>query len=280
MTRETKRQIPITTAIKTVFGRARTYLGYGLFSFLMIYAWVFGGNADANFYRYWGALTPTTGTIVEVVETNAEINEETVWANVYEYTDKAGYTYVRDAFTTGWSFSAAETVKVNYVTESPEFAQVEGASNSFFGSWALLFYLPPLIGLFFVKSGISQGLVDLQLLKNGKVVKSKLVAKKPTSVVINDRTVYEMQFEYTSGREKHRRTLNTSHPEKFEDDAHEYLIFDPNQPEKAQLIDDLSVNVSVTNNGGLILASSFSVAVFLAPLILVGPHLWYLISLF
>ncbi|MGB0833173.1 MAG: hypothetical protein ACPGR2_01480 [Psychrobium sp.] len=280
MTRDANRQVPVPTAIKTVFGRARTYLGYGVFSFLMVFAWVFGGNSDANFYRYWGELTPTTGIIVKVVETNTEINEETVWANVYEYTDDAGYTYVRDAFTTGWSFSVAETVKVKYVTDSPEFAQVEGASNSFFGSWALLFYLPPMIGIFFIKSGISQGLIDLQLLKNGKIVKSKLVDKKPTSVVINDRTVYEMQFEYSSGKDKHRRTLSTSHPEKFEDDVHEYLIFDPNQPEKAQLVDDLSANVSVTKNGGLKLGSSLSIAVFLMPLILVGPHLWYLISLF
>lgn len=157
--------IPLGTAISTILGHIATMFGWGFFSFVMIFAWVFGGNSDTTFIHFYSELNSTQGRVVNVVETNMSVNDQFVWANVYEYNDQDGNLYVRDAFTTGYAFSINEQVDVKYVVSSPEYARVDNTRNAMLSPWGLLIFILPVIGLLIIFLGLKNGWKQYQKMR-------------------------------------------------------------------------------------------------------------------
>lgn len=161
--------MPIGNAIRVILGSPATIFGWGIFSFLMIFGWSFGGNSDTTFVHFYGELNSTKGRIVNIVETSMSINDESVWANVYEYHDQNGNNYIRDAFTTGFAFDIGEQVDVNYVVNAPEYARVNNARNAMMGPWGLLMFILPAIGILVIYFGIKHGWSQYQKMLNKKI---------------------------------------------------------------------------------------------------------------
>lgn len=275
------RVIPKATAINVIYGRGVTTIGWVLFSFLMIFSWIFGGSSDTSFIHFTGELNVTNGRIIEVVETNMEINEQSVWANVYEYTDEYGNEYILDAFTTGYSLPINKEVTVEYVIDSPEYGRIPGVRSAEFGSWGLLMYLLPIIGLSMIFYGIRRGYKDYNLLKIGEITKAKLVNKIPTNTEINAQTVYKLTFEFHDNNNKsYRKELKTHLTTRFEDDEFERLLYDPSDPAKSTLVDDLAGSPSIDDNGEFsALDTKLPIKPVLFPIVCITPHLWYLTTL-
>ncbi len=278
---QTSRNIPLFTSIHIILGRGLTTLGFCLFGFLMVFAWGFGGSADTSFWHFSGAqVTTTTGQIVEVVETNMSINDESVWANVYKYQDGLGHEHVNDAFTTGRPAKLNGAVTVEYVTDAPEHGRIPGMRSAEFSQWMLLAFALPFIGVSLVALGLRRGIQDYQILKVGEMVKAKLIDKARTGSEINDQPVYKLTFEFSTKRsKKYTKVLKTHLTEKFEDEPFERIFYNPENPDMAVLVDDLAGSPTVGDDGELLGSGGLPLKPILWPIICTAPHIWYATSL-
>lgn len=270
------RHIPLLAAIRIIIGRAVTRIGWLVFSFLMIFGWTFGSNADLTFLHFFGETTTTEGYVTDVIETNMEINEQSVYANVYEYLDHESELYVRDAFSTGRSLSPKQTVTVEYPLNAPQYGRIAGYRSDEFSGWLVLIWGLPLIGLGMILWGIRQGYHDVSVLKVGIFAKAMLIDKTATSTEINDQTVYELTFEFDAQDNKaYQKVIKTHKTEALEDDLHERLLYDPADPTKSTLVDDLA-DSTIDADGKIIDVSVFSsIKLIFLPIICIAPHVWY-----
>lgn len=113
-------------------------------------------------------------------------------------------------------------------------AQLSGAQ------WFLLMG-PAFAGVGAVMAALAfrRGLAVLRLLRRGVLTQAKLAGKTATNVEINERTVYELKFRFEVGGRRYAATARTHEPEKLEDDAEEPLLYLPDDPSKASLVDHL-----------------------------------------
>jgi hypothetical protein len=113
-----------------------------------------------------------------------------------------------------------------------------------------------------------------RLLGSGRMALGKLIAKEPTNMRVNNRTVYKMTFEFVdgNGRTCTMRT-RTSEPEKLEDDAEERILYDPERPECAVTLDTLPGGAEVDESGNLRVSNlRQALAYLLLPAALIGVN--------
>ncbi|MBW2733698.1 MAG: hypothetical protein JRH20_15025 [Deltaproteobacteria bacterium] len=91
----------------------------------------------------------------------------------------------------------------------------------------------------------SRGLKVLKLLRHGVLTQAKLSSKTATGGEINERRVYELKFRFEVGGQRYAAMARTHEPEKLEDDATEALLYLPQDPSHARLIDHLPGRLKV-----------------------------------
>jgi hypothetical protein len=273
-----QRDVPIIKAIAIIFARGKTLGGWSTLAIGMIFVWVFGIRADTSFIYSSFTTQTTEGHVLEVVETNSYIDDESVWANVFEYRDEAGNQYLRDAFTSDYTMKIGDKVTVEYPVQAPEYGRIPGTRTAEFDSWMLFFILLfPVPSVFSVFSGISQGIRDHSLLKTGKLAKAKLIEKKATNTKVNDKTVYKLTFEYTDeNNQSFHKTLKNHAIDHLTDDEFERLLYNPKNPAKSTLVDDLAGKPQIADDGTITkLNPLYAIAGITVPIICIVPHIWW-----
>ena len=97
---------------------------------------------------------------------------------------------------------------------------------------------------------IRKGASAIAMLKNGHLDWAILVDKSATKVKIEEHRVYKMTFEYRDQHNYRHRIITKTHvTEELEDDPEEPILFDPNKPENAILLDQWELYASCSNNG-------------------------------
>ncbi len=270
------RIVPLSARISIVLGAGMTKMGFLLIGFLGIFAWTFGGNADLTGLHFmFGETVVAKGEVLESVETNFEVNERSVYATVYRFESEGGGEYIADAFSTGAGPQTGASVRVEYVRGAAQHSRIPGMRSAEFSGWLALMALLPLIGAGLCVVGVRRGLKHLHILRSGVLTSGKLIAKTATNVQINDQTVYELEFEFTSQDGKvHRMTVKTHQPESLEDDEEEALIYLPGEEDEATTLDNLPGEPVVTSSRVETNRGAFSAA--LVPIVCLGPHLVYM----
>lgn len=104
----------------------------------------------------------------------------------------------------------------------------------------LMVLLFPAIGLGMIYVGLSKGLRALRLLTHGIPASGRLVREEATSVQINDTPVIAMTFEFKTVDGRTARCVAKTHLTRdLKDDAEEPLVYAPEDPTVAVLLDDL-----------------------------------------
>lgn len=104
----------------------------------------------------------------------------------------------------------------------------------------LLVLLFPAIGLAIISVGLRKGLRALRLLTHGIPAQGRLVGEEATNVQINDTPVMAMTFEFKTVDGRSARCVAKTHlTHDLKDDAEEPLVYDPEDPSVAVLLDDL-----------------------------------------
>ncbi|HJQ40961.1 MAG TPA: DUF3592 domain-containing protein [Thermoanaerobaculia bacterium] len=232
------RQVPLSLALLNIFG-VFSQVGWAVFGFGMIFAWAFIGNADFSFITFRGPHAEQTARVTRVAATGASENDTAVIANHYEYS-VAGVHYTGTSYSRGGSATEGERVTVEYDEDHPERSRISGMRRAQFGPGVMFVGIFPLIGVLFIAFSMRGGFRRTQLLRNGLLATGKLLGRERTNVTINDRPVWKLTFEYTArDGQRHEAFASTTDTQRLEDESDEPLLYDPNNPTAAYVLDEL-----------------------------------------
>lgn len=114
-------------------------------------------------------------------------------------------------------------------------------------AWVLVF---PLVGLGLAVAGWLSARRPSELLARGRVGTGRLVAKDATDARIDDHTMFVLTFELdVEGHAPVRVQVKTHRPALLEDDEREPLLYHPEDPTVATLLDALPGLPRVADDG-------------------------------
>jgi hypothetical protein len=242
------RYVPLSLRIVNFFN-VGTQAGWGVFGFGMIFVWVFTLNADLSFLDFRGEHYKVLGKVTDVRSTGASENHQQIYAHHYEYS-VAGSSFNSTSYAKGNTLDSGTPVTVEYDPANPSKSRIEGMRRGQFSPAVLFVVIFPLVGLAILIPSTIWGRRRNHLLENGIFTTGKLLGRRPTNMTVNKRPVIELVFEFTTrdGR-RCEATARTTNPQKLEDEAQEPLLYDPENPEKACLLDEAPARPKVEMNG-------------------------------
>lgn len=234
-----KRVVPLGIKFKIIFGNFYTTFGLIFLLFSSVFIIVFSSFIKFDSLRSNSPVTE--GVVIGVDVTNTSVNDQRVYAFHYEYklpdgSIRNGKSYSEDIY-----YEVGAPVKVLYSEKEPEVSRIEGMRAGEFSAWILFIMIPfLLVGAGFLIFGLRKARKDIYLLQVGEVAYGNLVGKEPTSMKINKQTVYKLYFRFTAADGNTYDTVCKSHiTHLLEDEEKEKLVYDPNAPEQALLLDSL-----------------------------------------
>ena len=268
--RKPPREVPLTISLKALLGGVLQQMGWGFFSFGMVFFLVFAvsGGVFEEVQRdlaFRGDRAKASGKVVSVAETSIDVNEQDVVEFEVEYKVN-GETFRNICYKTGWKHDEGAKVQVEYLSSDPSLGRIVDSRWAVTPWWlALLILIFPGVGLLMLLGGVKSGLANKKLLKFGHVAYGELVSKDATNTRINDRTVYELSFKFradSSGRD-HIAKTKTHETEKLEDEEQEPLLYLASCPDEAILFDNLPGAPGVNARGQLVDSSPLGVIAYL-----------------
>jgi hypothetical protein len=244
------RRVPLSLALVNVFNLF-AQIGWFVFGFGMIFAWAFIGNADFSSITFRGPHAETSGRVTSVETTGASENNRSVVAHHYQFSVD-GRKVDGTSYTTGDSKSQGDAVTVEYDEKHPERSRIAGMRRAQFGPFVAFVAIFPFIGAMFVLFSTLSGFRRNHLLRHGVLASGTLLGRERTNVTVNDRPVWKLTFEFT-GRDGQRReaTASTTDTSRLEDEAQEPLLYDPDNPDKAYVLDEAPARPQFEPNGEL-----------------------------
>lgn len=268
------RRVPPSLTILSILGPF-SQIAWFVFGFGMIFFWVFVGHADFSALTFRGAIEKTIGRVTSVQETGASENRSRVMASHYEYS-VAGQRFTGTSYTTGSSPAEGDSVTVEYKQGQPESSRIEGMRRAEFGPAVGFVTIFPFIGLVLIAFSARGGFKRAGLLGRGVFTTGTLIGKEPTNMRVNNRLVYELTFEFTArdGR-RCEATARTSDTARLEDEASEPLLYDPEDPSKAFVLDELPSRPAINGVGELVGKPVAAVLAMIIPGLVIAAHALY-----
>lgn len=244
------RRVPFSLSIVSSLN-AIAQIGWAVFGFGMIFFWGFVTNADFSFITFRGERANVAGVVTKVSDTSASQGRRRIRANHYQYS-VAGRTFDGTSYSNDSSLSPGENVDVEYTVDSPEKSHIVGQRHKMFSPGVAFVTIFPLIGFLLLFFAMRWGSRRTRLLRDGVLTTGVLTAKRPTNMTVNNRRVFELDFEFTArdGR-KCIAKARSSITDRLEDERQELLLYDPEKPEDAVLIDDAPSRPKLDEAGGL-----------------------------
>ncbi len=244
------RRVPTSLTLANLFN-GFSQIGWIVFGFGMIFAWIFVGNADFSSVTFRGEHPQSRGKVIRVAETGSSVNNSAVVANHYEFS-VAGTRYQGVSYSTGGRKAEGEEVTIEYDEDHPERSRIEGMRRAQFGPGVMFVSIFPLIGVLIVFFATRGGFRRNHLLRNGLLANGTLVGRERTNVTINDRPVWKLIFEYTArDGQKHEASASTTDTDRLEDEGQEPLLYDPANPSTAYVFDEIPARPEFEPNGEL-----------------------------
>ena len=271
------RQVPLSLRVINLCNGI-TQIGWLVFGFGMIFFWVFAGNADFSFITFRGALERASGRVVESKSTGASENDQSVQATHYEFS-VAGQPYEGTSYSLGSGASQGEEVTVEYDPDDPSRSRIEGMRRNMFGAWAAIVSIFPAIGLGLVVPFVISGIKRNRLLREGILTTGVLIHKTRTNITINNRPVWELTFEFTDRLgQRHEAKARSTDTSRLEDDSSEPLLYDPNDPSRAYVLDEAPARPQFGLNGEMLGRGGGALARLILPAIVIGANVMVLLT--
>jgi hypothetical protein len=269
------RPVSALLALAVLFGGLLQLIGWCFFGFGMIFVWAFVGNSDlVAQLLFRGATARAEATVTGTVETGASENHVRIHEVRYSYVHEGqphsgvGYTDEPEAFATG------RTLELEVLRAQPERSRVPGLRMKEFGAGSLFTLLFPAIGLGLALAGLPRSLRVLRLLRSGTATTGRLVDRQRTGGSVNERPIFRAIFEFRDQRGMTRLAEAKTHlVERLADEAEEHLLYDPDAPGLAVMLDDLPAKLIIRSDGHLAVGNPFATFFrVLLPLSIIGLH--------
>jgi hypothetical protein len=276
------RAVPLSLRLVVLFGGSRNQFGWMLLGFGLIFVWAFTLHADfTSPLLFLMGTRETRGVVRAVRASNASENEQRIYEIHYAYIDHLGRQHLGVSYATHSPQQGAD-VTVEYLSSAPEISRVEGMRRKPFGFFAAFPILFPMIGLGFLSSGLRHGLKADRLLAQGRVAFGELTSTVPTGASVNNRPVMKLTYNFTAADgEEWEATAESHEVDDLTDEAQEPLLYDPEDPSRAVLLDDLPGSARFDSAGRLLSASPVRVvrALLFPALTLMGHGGYMLVRL-
>lgn len=269
------RRLPPTLAVQTVFGGLLQQMGWAFFGFGMIFVWAFVGNAEIAWAWRAGPTAEIEARVLGSVDTGASINETPVRGTRYVF-EIAGREFENLSYATGRALSEGDTAIVEYSTEDPRTSRIKGMRSAMFGPLTLIVLIFPAVGLALVLGSLRGRLRELHVLRHGLAGFGRLVDKSPTNTRINNQIVYRLRFEFRTRDGRSGYAEACSHqPASLEDESEEPILYDPQDPSRAVVLDGLAGKAGIGTDGRLQGSVGAALARLILPLAtLAGNGCW------
>ncbi|MCA9618426.1 MAG: DUF3592 domain-containing protein [Myxococcales bacterium] len=274
------RSVSLSARLQAFFGGILNQVGWIMMAVGLLAAGIFTADSEAvTMLTFRGDKGTTVGKVVAVEDTHAEENETPVMKVRFSY-EVEGKTYEYRSFTLNAPFDAGDTVPVEYLVARPSAARIQGMRMRTFGSFAVFAALFPLVGFLILARELGAARSRVRLLGHGRLARGRLVNKVETNTRINEQPVYALTYRYTVERqemrpnfrgpavvhEEHEVVYRTHLIAKVTDEAEEPLLYDPDRPSRAQLLDDLPGSVALDARGGFEASFGKTLVFLLAPI--------------
>jgi hypothetical protein len=182
-----------------------------------------------------------SGLIIEVMPTNSYINDVRVFEYRYRYKLDGGLVFTGTGYSTGDTKRMDEEVLIQYKENRPDYSKAVDLRRSAFGGGAGFFVLIfPCIGLIMLFFSTRKAIRQINILRIGNLADGKFLFKEPTNMQVNKQTVYALTFEFTAFDNNTYQTVVKTHQyQRLEDETFEKLVYDPQNPKNAVLLDEL-----------------------------------------
>ena len=244
------RRVPLSLRVLNFFNIG-TQIGWGVFGFGMIFFWVFAGNADFSFINFRDPSGRAFGKVTNVSDTGASENRSRVRASAYEFSF-GGDRFEGKSYTTGSAPAVGDEVTIEFDEDNPERSRIQGMRRGMFGPFVLFVSIFPLVGLGVLIPFTLYGRKKNRVLRNGILTTGKAIDVRPTNVRINNQPVWEVVFEFHDRNGQRRECSGRStDPTRMQDEENEPLLYDPENPSKAYVIDEAPARPKFDLNGDL-----------------------------
>jgi hypothetical protein len=250
------RGVPLSLRIANFFNGA-AQIGWAVFGFGMVFAWLFAARADFSFLTFH-VDGQTRGRVTSVESTGASQNKQRVYAHHYEYS-VAGRTFQGTSYGTGEDTSEGREVAIDYDEGSPQRSRISGMRRNMFGPFAAFVLIFPAIGFVILYFATTTGAERNALLRDGILTTGSLIRREPTNMTVNKQRVWQVTFEFNDRNGQRRETsASGTDTSRLQDEQREPLLYDPNDPEKAYVLDEAPARPRLEH--GELLGRGFGVA--------------------
>jgi hypothetical protein len=238
----TDRDIPLLLTVRVVFGNGLALIGAFVLAFATIFVWAF--DVPRAIVSLVPASGPRSGAECEVIaseSTTLSINKSRVWEH------RVRVTPMNTAFGAGevvrWRTGSGSLVGQRppcMVVGDVGHTDVEGLRASKGGAGMVAILVMPLIALVLFLRGVFTGVRNARLLRSGRPARATFVEKRPTNTRVNKQTVYEYRFRFRAADGKEHPVVARTHQgHHLMDEKEEPVLYDPLDPRRAVLLDDL-----------------------------------------
>lgn len=236
------RQVSRGLKAKIILGNPRGWIGLMFFAMGLLFALIFAPMSDLRFSNPLDqSPSLTTGTVHNVEETSATENKKKILQFDFDYFVNEVPYYGTSYYRGDPGLRPGDEVTVEYDQNDPGLARIQHFRMApYNGDTFLLMLIFPFVGLMLLTWAIVKGRKIIALVRTGYVTTGKVISKTATNARINKRRVYKIGFEYNGLDGMTRQgTVKTHQPERLEDEEDELLLFNPDQPDEAILVDAL-----------------------------------------
>jgi hypothetical protein len=224
------------------FGRTSCIIGF-LFSLIGLLFIIFF-SFQINWQIYFAGkkdLVATQGIITGFQETEYAVNDNPLFSYNYRYNDHSDNTYFGNFMEFEGEYSLGQSVDIEYLRKSPDSSRFMGRDRRNFDQIMFLGGIGAfLTGLFFLVPSSRKTRRERRLIMTGLPAEGRLILAEPTNLLINEQPVYNLTFEFKSGRNSSEKCSIRSHLiRNFSNEHREKLIYDPRKPSNAIVIDTL-----------------------------------------
>jgi len=249
------RAVPASVCVRVLFGGSLNQFGWCVFFVGSVVAWWLFPIDELIWQSVHaqGKLVSMPGVVLESAATGAEEGVTEVYWVTYAFTDREGVERRGCSYWNRRRLREGTAVTVEYPIGKPWVSKVQDMRRSQFGLLGgAVILLFPLSGLGISAKGMSKGFRAIRLLRGGQPTLASFVAKWETGTEYNERKIYQMTFDFTDADgDVHRTKFKSYKPEELDDGSKKALLYDPDNPADAVLLDDLPETPAFDGSGGI-----------------------------
>jgi hypothetical protein len=247
------RRVPTRLTAQLLFGGKLSGVSWLCLGIGLAFSSLFVSSSELSTWNaFGGKVVREPAEVIDVYETNSAENDDAIYGTRFSYTH-AGKSYEGVSFSTSRPHGPGAKVEVEVDAKKPEIARIQGMRLKPFGVGVAFVLVFPLLGAVGAFWGLYHGAKGHYLLSHGEYVLGELVECRETSFEVNDEPVWALCFSYhdASGAE-HELRVKTTDPDALTDESSEPLLYLPNRPKFACLLDDLPGMPRFDSDGELV----------------------------